>query len=376
MGKGFSYLKYLLHGGTLMGMVVRTNAMAINANNALNKNNSSVSKNLEKLSSGMKINRAADDASGLAISEKMKAQIKALDTASTNAQDGVSLIQTAEGYMGEVHDMLNRIVELAEKSANGTYETKATGAADEDFGNAGTDRQALQDEVDQLTAEIDRISTTANFNGLKLMDGTMDTSTQAAIAKGKDAADANSKMGDIIQADVAEKKATGTALTLQIGETSGSSDKLQVSIRSFQTKDLFYSLSGTKVCTSDGDGTNAPGTQSITHTNATSKSQGALTLNISNQACASVVAEKTRDIINEVSSQRASLGAMQNRLDYTMNNLDTASENITEANSRIRDTDMAKTMMQYTQGNVLTQAAQAMLAQANQAPSQVLQLLQ
>ena len=358
-----------------MGMVVRTNAMAINANNALNKNNSSVSKNLEKLSSGMKINRAADDASGLAISEKMKAQIKALDTASTNAQDGVSLIQTAEGYMGEVHDMLNRIVELAEKSANGTYETKATGTADEEYGDAGTDRQALQDEVDQLTAEIDRISTTANFNGLKLMDGTMDTSTQAAIAKGKDA-DANSKMGDIIQAEVAEKKATGTALTLQIGETSGSSDKLQVSIRSFKTNDLFNSLSGTKICTSDGDGTNAPGTQSITHTNATSKSQGALTLNISNQACASVVAEKTRDIINEVSSQRASLGAMQNRLDYTMNNLDTASENITEANSRIRDTDMAKTMMQYTQGNVLTQAAQAMLAQANQAPSQVLQLLQ
>ena len=116
-----------------MGMVVRTNAMAINANNALNKNNSSVSKNLEKLSTGMKINRAADDASGLAISEKMKAQIKALDTAKTNAQDGVSLIQTAEGYMGEVHDMLNRIVELAEKSANGTYETVAGGASAEDF---------------------------------------------------------------------------------------------------------------------------------------------------------------------------------------------------------------------------------------------------
>ena len=357
-----------------MGMVVRTNAMAINANNALNKNNSSVSKNLEKLSSGMKINRAADDASGLAISEKMKAQIKALDTASTNAQDGVSLIQTAEGYMGEVHDMLNRIVELAEKSANGTYETKATGAADEDFGNAGTDRQALQDEVDQLTAEIDRIASTANFNNLKLMDGTLDTSAQKTItATAVTAAGADTKAGQFIQAAGTINAATGTALTLQIGETSGSSDKLQVSIRSFKTADLFGSLKGGEVLTSDGD---QSGKVSILKDNGMSKTQGGQTLNISNQSAASVVAEKTRDIINEVSSQRASLGAMQNRLDYTMNNLDTASENITEANSRIRDTDMAKTMMQYTQGNVLTQAAQAMLAQANQAPSQVLQLLQ
>ena len=360
-----------------MGMVVRTNAMAINANNALNKNNSSVSKNLEKLSSGMKINRAADDASGLAISEKMKAQIKALDTASTNAQDGVSLIQTAEGYMGEVHDMLNRIVELAEKSANGTYETKSAadgGAAAEDFGNAGTDRQALQDEVDQLTSEIDRIATTANFNNLKLMDGTLDTSKEKTItATTVTAAGADTKAGTFIQTGSTVAKATGNALTLQIGETSGDSDKLSVSIRSFKTNDLFSSLNGGKVLTSDGANSQSV---DILKDNANSKNAAGKTLNISNQSAASVVAEKTRDIINEVSSQRASLGAMQNRLDYTMNNLDTASENITEANSRIRDTDMAKTMMQYTQGNVLTQAAQAMLAQANQAPSQVLQLLQ
>ena len=176
-------------------------------------------------------------------------------------------------------------------------------------------------------------------------------------------------------ATAADNTAKGTALKLQIGETSGDSDKLSVNIKSFKTDYLFSSLA---TAGSNGDGTTATGTQTVSllQSNANSKNDNGVTLNISNQDAASVVAEKVRDVINTVSSQRANLGAMQNRLDYTMNNLDTASENITEANSRIRDTDMAKTMMQYTQGNVLTQAAQAMLAQANQAPSQVLQLLQ
>ena len=339
-----------------MSMVVRTNAMALNANNALNKNNSTVAGNLEKLSSGFRINRAADDASGLAISEKMKAQIKALDTASKNAEDGASLIKTAEGYMGEVHDMLNRIVELAEKSANGTFEVKkdengvaqtesygttTTGSEDtaKTTNNTGIDRQALQDEVDQLCTEIDRIARTANFNELKLMDGSM----------------------------------TGTnKLTLQIGETSGAADKMKVDIMSFKTADLFTSIKGTNNQTDIA----------VANTSAAATDAGSATsdqfytINISNQNTASQAAEKVRDVINNVSAQRAKLGAMENRLDYTVNNLTTASENITDANSRIRDTDMAKTMMQYTQGNVLTQAAQAMLAQANQAPSQVLQLLQ
>jgi flagellin len=280
----------------------------------------------------------------------MKAQIKALDTASKNAEDGASLIKTAEGYMGEVHDMLNRIVELAEKSANGTYEvggtsdgtadgTKNTKAADEAYGagKTGIDRQALQDEVDQLCTEIDRIAATANFNELKLMDGSM----------------------------------SGTnGLKLQIGETSDKADTLKVSIDSFKTGDLFNGLS------SDVKHTN----ESAAMTNAVDangliKSAGT-TIDISNQDHASKAAEEVRKVINNVSSQRANLGAMENRIDYTINNLTTASENITDANSRIRDTDMAKTMMQYTQGNTLTQAAQAMLAQANQAPSSVLQLLQ
>lgn len=346
-----------------MSMVVRTNAMALNANNALNKNNSTVAGNLEKLSSGFRINRAADDASGLAISEKMKAQIKALDQASKNAEDGASLIKTAEGYMGEVHDMLNRIVELAEKSANGTYEvggksgdTANTKASQEAYGagKTGIDRQALQDEVDQLCTEIDRIASTANFNELKLMDGTLDgTAAEGATA-------------------------TGAALKLQIGETSGKADKLEVNIKSFKTNDLFKSLKEAKPEGAAEGSTEAVGMQ---NKSAAAKSAGfdntnGTTINISNQDVASLAAEKVRTVINEVSSRRAELGAMENRIDYTINNLTTASENITDANSRIRDTDMAKTMMQYTQGNVLTQAAQAMLAQANQAPSQVLQLLQ
>ena len=142
-----------------MGMVVRTNTMALNAYRQLGMNNSAVAKSLEKLSSGFRINRAGDDAAGLAISEKMKAQITGLETASSNAQDGISLIQTAEGNLGEVHSMLNRMVELATKSANGTY--------------TQTERDALQDEVDALLDEINRISQSANFNGTKLLDGTM-----------------------------------------------------------------------------------------------------------------------------------------------------------------------------------------------------------
>ena len=361
-----------------MGMVVRTNIMAMNANRNLNKNNSSVSKDLEKLSSGFRINRAADDASGLAISEKMKAQIKALDTASANAQDGISLIQTAEGYMGEVHDMLNRIVELAEKSANGTYETVSGGASAEKFGGGtvtGVDRQALQDEVNQLCAEIDRIATTANFNQLKLMDGTMDSGF--ADAKAIETITNDTVADGVITTAAATSDkvdgAKGAALKLQIGETSGASDKLSVNIRSFKTVDLFKDLAAEKATVT----VNSTAVDNyLLAKNDSSKSTLGATINISNQDAASLAAEAVRDVIDTVSTQRATLGAMQNRLDYTINNLDTASENISSANSRIRDTDMAKTMMKYTQGNVLTQAAQAMLAQANQQTQGVLQLLQ
>jgi len=379
-----------------MGMIVKTNNMAINANNSLNKNNKGLSGSLEKLASGLKINRAADDASGLAISEKMKAQIKSLDTASDNCEDGISLIQTAEGYMTEVHDMLNRMVELAEKSANGiNADTGLTAASAYGYGTitgangeqytgtlAGTDRAALQAEMDQLCAEIDRIALTANFNGNKLFNGNMEYGSSTVIGeKGTQIAGVS-----------------GSPLTLQIGETSNKADKLSVSIKRMTTDNLFQSLSDVSVILNDGS---TSGGVSLLVNNGASEDSGTLTLsarvssgtasvtsgqnsayvsgvtiNISDQAYASKAAESIRKVINDVSAQRADLGAMQNRLEYTVNNLTTASENMQSAKSRITDTDMAKEMMKYTQQNVLVQAAQSMLAQANQNPQQVLQLLQ
>ena len=273
-----------------MGMVVRTNIMGINANRQLGMNNNQVSKSLEKLSSGYRINRAGDDASGLAISEKMKAQIKGLEQASSNSQDAISLVQTAEGATTEIHNMLNRMVELATKAANGTYDTDV-------------DRKAIQDEVDSLVDEIDRICKSTNFNNQKLLDGTM------------------------------------TSLSLQIGT---------------ETTDTI--------------------TVGVTALNSTGLTVNNLVL--TTIAGANSAIDLVKSAINKVSTERAKLGAVQNRLEYTINNLDTTAENMTAANSRIRDTDMAKEMMNYTKMNVLTQAAQAMLAQANQQPQAVLQLLQ
>lgn len=411
-----------------MGMVVRTNIMATNSNNNLTKNNSALSKSLEKLSSGFRINRAADDASGLAISEKMKAQIKALDTASANCEDGISLIQTAEGYMTEIHDMLNRMVELAEKSANGTMETVSGGTSAEVYSGAATDRQALQEEMDQLCAEIDRIAQTANFNNLKLFDGTLDgagtAGSPAVVASATGSLPGNATMafdpdavassitedativydgsdwkvgsdtvsladygitvtdddGDLVdgttiqftaaKAEVLPTDGSGAGLTLQIGETDTAADKLVVNVAQLTTDKLFDKIAEGTTYTGTGTGLE------LTQNNATSTYDEGLTVNISNQDAASSAAVGLRNSINAVSSQRAKLGAMQNRMEYTINNLNTASENMNSANSRIRDTDMAKEMMKYTQSNVLTQAAQAMLAQANTQPQNVLQLLQ
>ena len=271
-----------------MGMVVRTNIMGINANRQLGMNNNQVSKSLEKLSSGYRINRAADDASGLAISEKMKAQIKGLEQASSNCQDAISLVQTAEGATTEIHNMLNRMAELCTKAANGIYDSVDTGA--------------IQQEIDALSDEIDRITESTKFNNTTLLNGNLSTQ-------------------------------------LQIG--SEASDIISVSCASLS---------------------------------ATALKVAKLTVSSATAANASLKLVKTA--INTVSTQRANLGAIQNRLEYTVNNLDTTAENMSAANSRIRDTDMAKEMMNYTKMNVLTQAAQAMLAQANQQPQAVLQLLQ
>ena len=367
-------------------MRIQHNIMAMNAYRNYTNNTSALSKNLEKLSSGYKINRAGDDAAGLAISEKMRAQITGLDKAQDNAKDGISLVQTAEGALTEVHDMLNRMYELAEQSANGTFED-------------GTDRTQLQKEVDQLKSEIDRIADSANFNGIKLLDGSMKTGitvnigadtisgkvngtdiqltnaggkvnfgttfktgdnvtingvtyTYASQAKGTDGKtfgnfdalkSAAKKNGVTINGKASEATftKTGKDLTLQIGDTSEKFNQLQVSIND---------------C----------------HVNAL----GLTDMKISDQDSAAKALNSIKSAINYVSDVRGTLGATQNRLDHTINNLSVMQENIQDAESTIRDTDVADEMMAYTKNNILIQSAQAMLAQANQVPQGVLQLLQ
>ena len=572
-----------------MGMVVRTNTMALNAYRQLGMNNSAVAKSLEKLSSGFRINRAGDDAAGLAISEKMKAQITGLETASSNAQDGISLIQTAEGNLGEVHSMLNRMVELATKSANGTY--------------TQTERDALQSEVDQLLEEIDRISQSANFNGAKLLAGSLSATGGAtkinvigngvkASASGGvkgvyasnaalTAAGAAAKEGDTFSYTISLSDGTSQTITLTakkssdtatavdqlVGEngkvygsiaaggtdvtaaeldnaflaamkenkvladnfdiTSDKAGKFTFTAKETGTKSLavnamdykngvdaavvdigvkitapvddgieidastlteydgtnadeaIFTINGKKfvILTNDMDAaqtdymkataglgsdvtilvggigglmsggdadapavggatdtpnsnwaqnikkiaqvtglnvgdtiTEAVGTNGIDQgkgirltlgggatgglvlqigdtaddynklrvsiDDMSAKGLGLKDLSIADPDSASNAIDTIKNAINTVSSQRASLGALQNRLEHTINNLDVAVENLSAANSRIRDTDMAKEMMNYTKMNVLVQSAQAMLAQANQQPQSVLQLLQ
>ncbi len=566
-----------------MGMVVRSNIMAVNAQRQLGVNNNQVSKALEKLSSGYRINRAGDDASGLAISEKMKAQIKGLDTASLNAQDGISVVQTAEGALTEVHNMLNRMVELATRSANGI--------------NADLNRDALQNEVSALQEEIDRIAQATTFNDIHLLDGTGGsgaggtTSTEKAEFKpltsdavtatagdgagnkasaeidfagfeGTKAGKVDVKLGDIVvgtvdvtegmtaaefaqaldgktfkvkaddgtteltftatangekvkfeadkdtavkvdgtgaagldfqkvvleaqepaagaakaaAADAPEKpdfsganavtatvngknadfdftkldadavqaaidaaakadpdvaggnitisvNAAGNGYELKAGDTvigtatgtiSAADDTTPVTL-TFQTADgnqlgtvdvtgpaggLGGELtagdtvdSGVAATPAAADNNGAAGGGStftlqigdtadsynqltFTINSMTSTAIGVGSVDISTLKGAQNAIATVKTAIDTVSTQRAELGAIQNRLEYTINNLDTSSENIQAANSRIRDTDMAKMMMEYTKVNVVTQSAQAMLAQANQQPQSVLQLLQ
>lgn len=389
-----------------MGMVVRSNIMAVNAQRQLGMNNSQVGKALEKLSSGYRINRAGDDASGLAISEKMKAQIKGLDTASLNSQDGISLVQTAEGALTEVHNMLNRMTELATRAANGI--------------NEDSNRASLQKEVAKLQEEIDRISEGTNFNNLKLLDGSQTyAGNTALIGKGT----ANGVMG--LSVEGGNLSADDTISVNISGDSVGTitvtaSDNTVV-FTTTQTGKGFYSITADVSKVTDesvrkawagvtinfsvdqacdttknyaageqkftagknesmqlqiGDTADSFNQLKVGIGSMSSAALGVDKVDISSQEGAAKAIDIIRNAIDRVSSQRASLGATQNRLEYTINNLDTASENLQSANSRIRDTDMAKMMMEYTKMNVLTQSAQAMLAQANQQPQSVLQLLQ
>ena len=409
-------------------MRIQHNIMAMNAYRNYANNTSSLSKNLEKLSSGYKINRAGDDAAGLAISEKMRAQITGLDKAQDNAKDGISLVQTAEGALTEVHDMLNRMYELAEQSANGTFED-------------GTDRKQLQKEVDQLKSEINRIADSANFNGIKLLDGSMSATAVTKITgaatnnkagvdvsimadsvidstgkrtnlKFKLAADTTGKAGVKVAKDgtvtitVANKDKDGhTAADIQallakaVASGAGVSDDMLSAVQNATVTGAGISVptstanASTWTSLAQGTGTTTPnsGKPLTLQIGDTSDSFNQLRVGIKNchvdalgltdmkigdQDSAAKALDKIKSAINYVSDVRGTLGATQNRLDHTINNLSVMQENIQDAESTIRDTDVADEMMAYTKNNILIQSAQAMLAQANQVPQGVLQLLQ
>ena len=491
-------------------MRIQHNIAALNSYRNLTGNNNAVSKNLEKLSSGYRINRAGDDAAGLAISEKMRAQITGLNTAQKNAQDGVSLVQTAEGALTEVHSMLNRMVELADQSANGTYDNPV-------------DRANLQKEIASLKDEIDRIADSTNFNGINLLDGSLST-TKLDLAAGTLGGQTTTvkeiaATGTTSKIAASDKAAKGEhTLTVEYADENGTLHKVDVKYKIdtaadkaidavFDAVSKNETLSSVFNITKDGDGVNfeskvkgskgakvvdisttditstmdadkvidgenakvqtenagttiakgdtitlngktyefvadantAPTTKGATAVvvgagnNATlanlnkalegtgikakfeankkdivfssTKNGAGLTLqigdtsadfnqmtvsvgdmhtdalgiadiDISTQAGAKAAVDKIKSAINSVSSTRGDLGAIQNRLEHTINNLSVTAENMTAAESRIRDVDMANEMMAYTKNNILVQSSQAMLAQANQLPQGVLQLLQ
>ncbi|MBG9816722.1 MULTISPECIES: flagellin Hag [Bacillus] len=312
-------------------MRINHNIAALNTLNRLSANNGAGQKNMEKLSSGLKINRAGDDAAGLAISEKMRGQIRGLEMASKNAQDGISLIQTAEGALTETHSILQRVRELVIQAGN-------TGTQDKD-----TDLQSIQDEIQALQEEVDGISNRTEFNGKKLLDGTFKAGEGAAAP----------------DPDATPDPATGNALVFQIG--ANATQQISVNIEKMSTDALGVKTDGEIV---ENQAVKDIDVRKFADNDAKAEDVGFDTqLKIVDAA------------INQVSAQRAKLGAVQNRLEHTINNLGASAENLTAAESRIRDVDMAKEMSEFTKNNILSQASQAMLAQANQQPQNVLQLL-
>lgn len=295
-------------------MIINHNISAMNTHRQLGANTTNTNKAIEKLSSGLRINRAGDDAAGLAISEKMRGQIRGLDMATKNSQDGISLIQTAEGALNETHSILQRMRELAVQSSNDT--------------NTDKDRENLQNEVDELAKEITRISNTTEFNTKKLLDGSASAGGHASSAD----------------------------LTFHIGANEG--QNISLTIKAMDAGTLGVAGAGASTA--------------ATATAGASTVDG---ISISSQASADAAITTINDAIETVSAERSKLGAYQNRLEHTINNLGTTSENLSAAESRIRDVDMAKEMMNQTKNNILAQASQAMLAQANQQPQAVLQLL-
>ncbi|UZQ50519.1 flagellin [Clostridium kluyveri] len=416
-------------------MIINHNLQANNAlrNMSINSNNSS--KAMEKLSSGLRINRAGDDAAGLAISEKMRGQINGLNQASSNAQDAISLVQTAEGALNETHSILQRMRTLAVQASNDTA--------------TNSDRSNIQDEVNQLTSEIDRIATTTQFNTKNLLDGSfsgkfqigananqdmslsigqLDTSAlgltssitieEGSVATASTLKDGTYKIsgGSVFDANQNNVGIASTNNKIYVGTTailSGTKDKFEagslitisnsganfsvkgaidstaskLAAGSYETlgsnlvKDgkIVGSLSGNVVLLDQADGSTVAisgGNLGISTTAVTSGQTFTINgVDVSTRDEASGSITSIQNAIDSVSKERSKLGAVQNRLEHTINNLGVSSENLTSAESRIRDVDMASEMSEYSKNNILSQAAQAMLAQANQQPQQVLQLL-
>lgn len=417
-----------------MGLIINTNISALNTYNQLNKNNNALNSSLEKLSSGYKINNASDDAAGLAISEKMKGQIRGLDQANENSQNAVSMVQTADGALDETESILQRMRELAVQSASDT--------------NTDSDRENIQDEIDSLVDEINNIANTTEFNTKKLLNGSMgaevstaaatvETNTALAVASGtladttalsaltdtagntlgiasgdtitvsymqegtlyQDTIDVTSTTdlaalfaGTNASSDITFAVASGSATaTASTAGTAGAIYGLTITVTDGTTKttntDATNALSSftqtTKAQDLQEDGTaliqigaNTGQSIAISFDNMDAASLGVQGLTVDTQESANVAISVIDTATATVSAQRAMLGAVENRLDSTINNLSTSSENLNAAESTIRDTDMASEMATYTKLSVLTQAATSMLAQANSQPEMVLKLLQ
>jgi flagellin len=411
-------------GGNLV-MRINHNIAALNTYRQLNSASNAQSSSMEKLSSGLRINKAGDDAAGLAISEKMRGQIRGLDMASKNAQDGISLIQTAEGALNETHDILQRMRELAVQAGNDT--------------NTTSDREEIQKEINQMTSEINRIGNTTEFNTQKLLNGEKATtavatsgSVSGAAAAGAigtggvlaleidgtavnvTLADGDTYAAAVTKINTAANTALGTTGETYAADNSGTLDISSLTTGSSSSVEV---VSGAGTILTDlkltagakdaGDNAKAPlsfqiganENQSLTldisdmravalgiSTTGTSDAKLAVTdgtssttteqaLSVLTHDAAAATVTTIQSAIDKVSAERSKLGATQNRLDHTINNLNTSSENLTAAESRIRDVDMAKEMMNQTKNSILSQAAQAMLAQSNQLPQGVLQLL-
>ena len=400
-------------------MIINHNLNAMNAHRQLGVTNNNGGKSMEKLSSGLRINRAGDDAAGLSISEKMRAQIRGLNQASRNAQDGISMIQTAEGALQEIHAILQRMREITVQASNDT--------------NNDDDRQAIAQELIDLTAEIDRISETTAFNEKKLLNGDLGgakldatnsdivagtalateaaaavtaidvsgaksnetyvfsiSGTQITLTRGSDSVAQSIDLGDAYTIGPTGNLALnfselGINLTIT-GDAAKTGADIKADLDSKQIVTLAGSSSAQFAIGANGDSaekmnvafdkfdSTTLGTSGSTLEDLITNGGGAATL-IDDSTKADALTSSINDAIKQVSEQRSKLGAAQNRLEHTIKNLDNTSENLQAAESRIRDVDMAKEMMEFTKNNILQQAAQAMLAQANNAPQGVLQLL-